>query len=200
MDFVGYNKNDKKKLRGSSYLMDTVDPDKLKHTGTFKKEVTPDKNDQTKAPGATPNHDKEMEVLVSENLSEISANDYGLFDLKIKEIKDEAAADKKITAGSVNKQLTFKRLNTTKDGKGEDVKGEDLGTKYNLLRHLGEPTGGINSSDKTRLCKNRVDLISHLAKEENEYVLFDIVNVEAVLADHKKREAEIKEKVFLNLK
>jgi len=195
MDFVGYNKNDKKKAKGSSYLMDTVDPDKLKHTAFKRELVTPDEKDQTKTPGATPNHDKEMEVLVSENLSEISANDYGLFDLKIKEIKDEESAVEKHTPSSPKKSLS--RSETIK---GEDGKGEDIVTKYNLLRHLGEPTGGSNSYDKTRLCKNRIDLISHLAKEENEYVLFDIVNVEAVLADHKKREAEIKEIVFLNLK
>jgi len=191
MKFYENDPKDKKKREqansSSSYLMDTPDPDKLTPTGTFMKDTpkSPEKS-LTKTDMGNSSDTKDMDVRVSENLSEISANDYGLFTLKIKgpEKKKVEVKDKD------GKRETLKRKKTEK--------GDDTAIKYNLVKHLGESRENLASQthEKIRLCKNRTDLIAHLAKEENEYTEFDVVNVDKIVADIKRREAEFKEKVI----
>ena len=182
MDFIAREAKIKKKSANrGSYLMDTIDPEKLVPQGTFKKEerlTTDGDQNKKKVEGNTP----DSERVISENLSEISANDFGYFSYKI---KDEVIKPRESEDPTNSPKLKKKKT------KAED---ENI-QKYNLVRHLGESR---DSSDKNgaRIAKNRVEIVTHIAKEENDYILLDVINVQNILADLKKRVDEIKEKVL----
>ncbi len=178
MEFYDKEGKDKKKgSLGKSYLLDTPDPEKLTPTGTPIKEdkITPDlKSKTTATPGVDTEH------LISENLSEISANDYGFFTLKIKEEKEPY------------KDKDCKKLKKVKTGGGEDAE-----MKYNLVKHLGNVRENPRTGELEKIANNKLNLITHLAKEENEYIFFDIINVKETSSKNEAKELELREKVVL---
>ncbi len=180
MEFYSKEEKDKNKnLKGKSYILDTPDPDKITPTGAFKKDETrtpTSKDKETPTPGENDEH------LISENLSEISANDYGFFNLKIVEEVKSFKQDKD----------DWKNLKKKKTSGGEEG-----AFKFNLVNHLGNIRENPRTGEMEKIANNKLDLITHLAKEENEYILFDIVNVKEITSKSEANEHELREKVIL---
>ncbi len=173
-----YNKEDKNKktkTSASSYLLETPDPDRLTPQNFKKGDITTPQHKESSTP--TPDGEN-VDHLITENISEISANDYGFFTLKIQED----------LAGKEEKDEKMKRKKTTMITETKEVTKNYM--KFNLVNHLGDKRENSRTGEVEKIAKNRLDLISYLAKEENDYILFDILNVKDIESEVSKKEAK----------
>ncbi len=148
-----YNSKDKDQTKNDnrlSYIFDRPDPNSI-----IPKEIKISTPEEVKV---------EEEVNITEYLSEISANDYGLFTLKVPEDKIHK---KEIVDGkkSPNKKIT---ITATPE--------EDRFFNNSLVKHLIEEDSNF-TSEYGVVAKTKKDIISHIAKEDNVYKSLEVVNV-----------------------
>ena len=212
VDFVREQEMRKKKKKEESrgsYITYNPDPDDIT--------LTPfDKNKEIKTKSKSSSHqtpDEEYEPKLSENISEISANDYGYFDYKI---PDDASLDKPVPglarkgAAVIESPIMDRKKSSLIDSPGGierkksswlDIGGspgkvrssgnEEYRNRYNLVKHLAESYKDPSSGKQKRIATKLLDIITHTAKEENDYITFNIVNVEA-LQVKKNNEEQVK--------
>ena len=105
----------------------------------------------------------EEKFVVSEALSEVSANDYGYFTLKIQDDREEIKRlqQKKGFLGVVNDAIK----------KSYEISLK----KNNYINLLNKDTTDI-SGKKYKLIKSDFELIMYLGRDENEFKNFKLIN------------------------
>jgi len=181
----------KKDISKSSYILDTPNPDAVtpnrkeqeRKEREMKELAEKDPKSPIKKTKTMKEQKEDMDVRLSVNLSEVSINDFGTFDLRIPimnvPIEDKRTLDKRRSA-----------IKTTKGSPLDDM------NKNNLVKHLGEIFIDPSTGKQSRIATKRIDIISHTMKEENDYILFDIVNVEKIVADCSSKDNKLKDLVI----
>jgi hypothetical protein len=110
--------------------------------------------------------ENDVKIIISESLSEVSANDYGYFTLKVNDEREE-----KLFKGSKVKKGFLGVLNSA-------IRGElELSLKKNnFINLLNKDAVDMNSGKKYKLIKNDFELLMHLGRDENDYKNFKITN------------------------
>ena len=133
-----------------------------KISGAEKEEKKPQKKDEGEE---APMDNNDIKIQISESLSEVSANDYGYFTLKVNDERDEKLFKGKVKNGFLG------IINNA-------IKGDlDLSLKKNNFMNLLNSDGvDMNSGKKYKLIKNDFELLMHLGRDENDYKNFKITN------------------------
>lgn len=109
------------------------------------------------------NLENEVKVVITESLSEVSANDYGYYTLKINDEIEEKnnpkfTKMKKGYMGMINNEFNLSLKSN------------------NFLNLLNKNSVDKNTGKKFKLVKSDFELLMHLGRDENEYKEFKIIN------------------------
>ena len=124
-------------------------------------------NEQEDQKEETKNNEVEEKIMISQYISEVSANDYGYFTLKINEERDEninmkGSQVKKGLLGIINKAI---------------IRTQELSLKKNnFIDLLNKDSYDKITGNKFKLVKNDFELLINLSRDENDYKNFKMIN------------------------
>jgi hypothetical protein len=110
--------------------------------------------------------ENDNKVLISESLSEVSANDYGYFTLKVMDEREE----KTFKGSKVTQGLLGIINNAIKNDNEISLR------KNNFINMLNGDNMDFTTRKKYKLIKNDFELLMHLGRDENDYKNFKVTN------------------------